>query len=423
MDKWEKFMKIVEVNTICGAGSTGRICVDLYETLSAKGHEPYIAVGRGGLPPGIEGYQIGNKADFLCHVMKNFTQGKAGFGSKKATRRFIDWLGQIRPDIIHLHNIHGFYLQVELLFAYLKEADIPVVWTLHDCWPFTGHCAYFDYAQCERWREDSGGCHDCPIHRSAYPYAIFKDNTVWNYAQKRRVFGGVSNLTIVTPSHWLAGLVGQSFLKEYDRVVIPNGINLENFKPLSAAQLKKKAKQREGYSHKTVLGVANRWEPRKGLTYFEKLADRLGSNYTIELIGLDQMQTRQMRKKYPTGKILPIDRTANVELLASIYRTADVYVNATLEDNFPTTNLEALACGTPVVTFDTGGSPESVDSSCGIVVPKGDIDALEAAVRNICEQKPFSEEACRNRALLYGRQDRYTEYLHLYERIYTAAAR
>lgn len=411
-------MKIVQVNTICGATSTGRICVDLYETVAAKGQEPYIAVGRGGLPPGVNGYRIGNTTDFLCHVMKNFTQGKAGFGSKKVTQKFIAWLREIKPDIIHLHNIHGFYLQVELLFDYLKEAGIPVVWTLHDCWAFTGHCAYFDFVGCEKWKDGGAGCHNCPIHKSAYPYALFKDNTIWNYATKKRIFGGVRNLTIVTPSRWLAGLVKQSYLKEYEVVVIPNGINLENFKPLDKKQQEKREHQQAGYRHRTILGVANRWEPRKGLCYFEQLADRLGDNYTIELIGLDQAQTQAMKKKYPTGKILPLERTRNVELLAAIYRTADVFVNTTLEDNFPTTNLEALACGTPVITFDTGGSPESVDASCGIVVPKGDIDALLQAVLRVCEEKPFSAQDCRQRALLYDRQDRYMDYLHLYERVY-----
>ena len=229
-------MKIVQVNTICGVGSIGRICVDLYETLQKNGEEAYIATGRGSLPPGIKGYVIGNKADFVCHVMKNFTQGKAGFGSKQVTEKFLHWLSEVQPDLVHLHNIHGFYLQIELLFAYLKEHDIPVVWTLHDCWSFTGHCAYFDYIGCEKWKEENGGCHNCSIHKSAYPYAIFKDNSKWNYKRKKEVFTGVKNLTIVTPSAWLKGLVEQSFLKEYPVEVIPNGINLDNFIPLTEEQ-------------------------------------------------------------------------------------------------------------------------------------------------------------------------------------------
>lgn len=410
-------MKIVLVNTISGATSTGRICVDLYQTASEKGHEVYIAMGRGKQPAGIEGYLIGNTFDFVGHVIKNFVQGKAGFGSAYVTKKFLKWLDEVKPDIIHLHNIHGFYLQVELLFEYLKHRDIAVVWTLHDCWPFTGHCAYFDYIGCEKWRVDAGGCHDCPIHKTSYPYAIFKDNTIWNYAKKKQVFTGVKNLTIVTPSKWMAELVTNSFLKEYRTVVIPNGINLDNFKPLSPEQQKMREKQYEGYKHRTILGVANRWEERKGLSFFEQLAERLPDNYTIELIGLNKVQTKQMKDKYPSGKLLPIDRTRNVELLASIYRTADVFVNPTLEDNFPTTNLEALACGTPVITFQTGGSAESIDETCGLVVMQGDIDALEEAIIKVCEEKPFSGEACRKRSLLFDRQERYHDYLKLYAEV------
>lgn len=408
-------MKIVLVNTISGATSTGRICVDLYQTASEAGHEPYIAMGRGSQPAGIEGYLIGNKFDFGMHVLKNFFEGKAGFGSSHVTKKFLKWLDSVNPDVIHLHNIHGFYINVELLFDYLKSHDIAVVWTLHDCWAFTGHCAYFDYIGCEKWNVKKEGCHDCPVHKTSYPYAIFKDNTIWNYAKKKQVFTGVKNLTIVTPSQWMAGLVRESFLQEYKTVVIPNGINLESFKPLSEEQQKLREKQYAGYKHKTILGVANRWEERKGLHYFEQLVDRLPDHYTIELIGLNKVQTKQMKDKYPSGKLLPIDRTRNVELLASIYRTADAFVNPTLEDNFPTTNLEALACGTPVITFATGGSGESIDESCGVIVKQGDIDALTEAIIKVCEEKPFTSENCRKRSLRYDRQARYHDYLQLYE--------
>ena len=396
-------MKIVQVNTVSGVGSVGRICVDLYDTLQKSGHEPYIAVGRGKLDKRLNGYEIGNKPDFYCHVMKNFFQGKSGFGSAKVTKEFIAWLKQVKPNVIHLHNIHGFYLQTELLFAYLKEADIPVVWTLHDCWPFTGHCAYFDYIDCKKW--SLGGCDHCKVHAKVYPYALFKDNTEWNFRAKREAYTGVKNLTIVTPSHWLAGLVKKSFLKEYPVQVIPNGINLDVFSP----------GEKKSDGKYTVLGVANRWEERKGLTYFEQLAERLPDNYVIKLVGVDKRQAKNLKKKYKNGKLIPITRTANVGELAQLYREADVYVNATLEDNFPTTNLEALACGTPVVTYATGGSGESLTEACGIVVPKGDFGILSDRVRFVCEQKPFSMQACRARALAFDRTARYKDYISLYQ--------
>lgn len=399
-------MKIVQINTVSGVGSVGRICVDLYDTLQKCGHEPYIAVGRGKLGERFEGYEIGNPWDLGCHVMKNFFQGKGGFGSAKVTEKLIAWLKQVRPNVIHLHNIHGFYLQTELLFAYLKKADIPVVWTLHDCWPFTGHCAYFDYIGCEKW--SLGGCDNCKVHAKVYPYALFKDNTEWSYRAKRDAYTGVKNLTIVTPSYWLAELVNKSFLKEYPVKVIPNGINLDVFSPGASAY------DMQSY---TILGVANRWEERKGLVYFEKLADCLPDNYKIKLVGVNKKQVRQLRKKYKNGKITPITRTANVGQLAQLYREADVYVNATLEDNFPTTNLEALACGTPVVTFATGGSGESLSETCGIIVPKGDIAELEEKIRFVCEEKPFTMQACRARALAFDRTARYKDYITLYQEV------
>ncbi|MBE5881082.1 MAG: glycosyltransferase [Lachnospiraceae bacterium] len=413
-------MKIVQVNTVVGLGSVGRICVDLYDTLQKAGHEPYVATGRGKLDKRFQGYEIGNKWDFGCHVMKNFFQGKSGFGSAKVTEEFIAWLEQIKPNIIHLHNIHGFYLQTELLFDYLKKADIPVIWTLHDCWPFTGHCAYFDYIGCEKWC--LGGCYDCKVHAKVYPYALFKDNTEKNYAAKKAAYTGVKNLTIVTPSRWLAELVKKSFLKEYPVEVIPNGINLGVFCPddkkvESTTGAENAEPVREKEKTYTVLGVANRWEERKGLIYFEKLAETLPENYRIKLVGVDRRQAKKLRRKYKNGKIIPICRTANVGELVQLYREADVYVNATLEDNFPTTNLEALACGTPVITFSTGGSAESLSQACGVVVPKGDIQALIENVRMVCEKKPFTLQACRARALAFDRNARYKDYISLYREV------
>ena len=410
-------MKIVQINTFCGVGSVGRICVDLYDVLEREGHEPYIAIGRGKLPEHIRGFKNGNLWDFGWHVMKNFFQGKAGFGSAKTTKKLIAWLETVRPDVIHLHNIHGFYLQTELLFDYLKKSGAAVIWTLHDCWTFTGHCAYFDYIGCDKWQR---GCEKCKVHASAYPYALFKDNTKWNYAAKKEAYTGVPNLTVVTPSRWLADMVKKSYLKDYPVEVIPNGINLDVFCPAEAVEASQTESVHGGEKASgqyNILGVANIWEERKGLVYFEQLAEKMPEGYVIRLVGVNDRQEKQLRKKFPDGKIVPIKRTKNVQQLAQLYREADVYVNATMEDNFPTTNLEALACGTPVVTFKTGGSPESLDEKCGIVVPKGDVDALLTAVRKVCEEKPFARKDCRRKALAYGRNERYMQYISLYESV------
>ena len=397
-------MKILQVNTVIRSGSVGRITADLYETINASGNEARVAVGREPFPENMEGVLIGNKSDFYQHVMKNFFQGESGFGSVDVTKRFLAWIDKEKPDLIHLHNIHGFYVQVELLFEYIKKRNIPVVWTLHDCWGFTGHCAYYDYAACDKWKE---GCNNCIHHAKVYPYALFKDNSIDAYKRKRTAFCGVKNLTIVTPSHWLKGQVEQSFLKEYPVKVIHNGIDLDVFCPGSKKQAKDK---------KIVLGVANVWEHRKGLSYFEKLANDLSDEYEIRLIGVSKKQKKELDKKYK-GKIKAMTRTSSIEELAEAYRNADVFVNATLEDNFPTTNLEALACGTPVVTYATGGSGESVTEKTGIVVQRANYQALLLAMVKACVDGSFDGAECRKRAEEYDKHKRYEEYLELYREI------
>lgn len=407
-------MKILQVNTVIRSGSVGRITADLYETINTSGNEALVAVGREPFPENMKGILIGNKGDFYQHVMKNFFQGESGFGSVDVTKRFLAWIDKEKPDLIHLHNIHGFYIQVELLFEYIKKRNIPVVWTLHDCWSFTGHCAYYDYAACDKWKE---GCCDCIHHAKVYPYALFKDNSIEAYKRKRVAFCGVKNLTIVTPSHWLKGQVEQSFLKEYPVKVIPNGIDLDAFCPTKdVAQGDSASDEPIAKNKKIVLGVANIWEHRKGLSYFEKLANDLSDEYQIQLIGVSKKQKKELDKKYK-GKIKAIMRTSSVEELAEAYRNADVFVNATLEDNFPTTNLEALACGTPVVTYATGGSGESVTEKSGIVVQRANYQALLLAVVKACVDGAFDSAECRKRAEEYDKHKRYEEYLELYREI------
>lgn len=398
-------MKILLINTVLGSGSVGRITADLYKSVEAAGDEAIVGVGREPFLAGYKGMLIGNKQDFYQHVVRNFLLGEAGFGSQKTTEAFLQWVDEQKPDLIHIHNIHGFYLQVEMFFDYVKKHQIPVVWTLHDCWPFTGHCAYYDYAACDKWKK---GCNNCIHHAKVYPYAIFKDNSVASYARKRKAFHGVKNMTIVTPSWWLKTQVDQSFLKEYKVKVIPNGIDLDVFRPADAPV---------HHDKHVILGVANIWETRKGLLYFERLAQDLSDDYVIHLIGVSKKQKKQLQKKYGSKMILT-ERTNGQAELAKAYQEADVFVNPTLEDNFPTTNLEALACGTPVITYDTGGSKESLNDQCGVVVRRGDLDALKVAIVQVASgAKTFDAKACRARAEEYDKDKRYQQYLELYRSI------
>ena len=397
-------MKILQINSVCGIRSTGRICTDLADVLKENGHESQIAYGREKVPPKYQGgaYRIGSETDVRLHALQARLFDSAGFGSKKVTEKLVGYIDEYGPDVIHLHNIHGYYLNIEVLFDYLSRTDLPIVWTLHDCWAFTGHCAYFDYAGCYRWKTC---CHNCP-QKNEYPASFFLERTKRNFQKKRELFTSVENMTIVTPSKWMASLVSDSFLGRYPVHVIRNGIDLETFKPTTS-----------GFSEeygvgdkKIVLGVASTWSERKGLRDFDRLAEILPKDkYKIVLVGVDDTQ-----KKSISPDILCIGRTDSVSKLAGIYTSADVYVNTTYEDNFPTTNIEALACGTPVITYNTGGSPESITESCGKVVDKGDIRALARLAEEVCESGMLTKNECRLRATSFDKKKCFKKYIELY---------
>lgn len=396
-------MKVLQINSVCGIGSTGRIATDIHHILLEQGHESYIAYGRGQAMNCENAIRIGSKFDNYAHVALTRLSDKHGFGSKKATKDFIKKIVEINPDVIHLHNIHGYYINMELLFDYLKKVDKPVIWTLHDCWAFTGHCTHFDFIQCEKWKT---GCHLCP-QKSEYPSSFLLDHSKMNYTKKKEIFTGVKNLTIITPSKWLANLVKESYLNQYPVKVINNGIDLEIFRNRDS-DFRERHKLNNMF---VILGVANIWEQKKGLDYFIELSKKIQTNEAIVLVGLTESQKR----KCPNN-IVGINRTNNIKELAEIYSASDVFVNPTLEDTFPTTNLEALACGTPVITFNTGGSIESIDESCGIVVEKGNILELSNAIKLIKRTKN-SIENCLTRSKKYEKREKYNEYLGIYNYI------
>ena len=393
-------MKVLQINSVCGRGSTGRIASDLADILSTQGHTCRIAYGRDTPPESCReiAVRIGNDWDVRFHGAATRLFDVHGFGSKQATTRFLDWVQEYNPDLIHLHNIHGYYLNMELLFSYLKKAGRPVIWTLHDCWSYTGHCAYYTAAGCGRWEtaDCSGGCPQL----KQYPKCVGKGNPTGNFQRKRAAFLGVPDLTRVTPSRWLANEVKRSFLGGYPVKVIPNGIDLEQFKP-TLGDFRRRYRL-EG--KRVLLGVSNVWEPRKGLPDFLELAKRLEPKDRIVLVGLTPRQFNGL-----PANVLGLERTSIVQELAEIYTMADVFVNLTHEDNFPTVNLEALACGTPVVTHQVGGAAEMIDSSCGIAVKPGVQDIL-----NVLDKVRFPADACRKRAEFFEKQKRFQEYLNLY---------
>lgn len=395
-------MKVLQINSVCGYGSTGRITTDIYKILEEQGHNCLIAYGRGDSPIEINSTKIGTKFDNYTHVIKTRVLDEHGFGSVEATKKFIQKIKQYNPDIIHLHNIHGYYLNIEVLFDFLKAADKPVIWTLHDCWAFTGHCAYFDYVGCDKWKT---GCFNCP-QKNNYPSSILNDNSKNNYLRKKEIFSGVNNMTIITPSVWMRELVADSFLGGYDIEVINNGIALDNFMP-------RESNFREKHNLKgkiIILGVAGNWEKRKGLDDFIKISKSLDERFKVILVGLSDRQ-----KKEVPSTIIGIGRTDSIKELSEIYSSADVFVNPTYEDNFPTTNLEALACGTPVITYDIGGSPESLDESCGIVIEKGKYTDVIEILDGWQANSNITATACINRSKLFDKYVAFSKYKELYE--------
>lgn len=402
-------MKIIEMNML-HSGSTGKIMFGLADTARRAGHQVYTFspryYQRGGRPsfPPIEGHEyFGTPFENMLHLRASQITGLQGYFSWFGTKELLSKVSTIHPDVIHLHNLHNRSINLPMLFSYIKERRIPTVWTLHDCWPFTGQCPHFTMAKCEKWK---AGCGACSQIRS-YPNA-FVDRTHFMWKKKRSWFTGVPNMTLVTPSQWLANLVKQSFLREYPVEVIPNGIDLSVFKP-RISDFRKRYRIPEGKN--ILLGVAFGWGVRKGLDVFLELAKRLDrTKYQIVLVGTDDSVDKQL-----PDSIISIHRTENQRHLAQIYTAANLFVNPTREEVLGLVNIESLACGTPVVTFDTGGSPECINEICGSVVGCDAVVALEKEIVRICTTNLYSKEQCIERAKYFNQKYRYKQYQKLYE--------
>lgn len=366
-------MKILMINSVCGIKSTGRICTDIARKLEEMGNEVKIAYGREYVPEQYEKYavRIGTEKDVKIHGIKARLFDASGLGSTKSTKKFLEWVKEYDPDIIHLHNIHGYYINIKILFDYIKKSNKKIIWTLHDCWTFTGHCAYFDMASCDKWKV---GCNKC-AQKSQYPTSLLFDFSRKNYNLKKKIFCDIENLVIVTPSEWLKNLVKQSILKEYRVDTIYNGVDTAVFSYRKESDI---VKAKYGIQNKKViLGVAAVWDQRKGLNEFIKLSRLIDKDkYSIILVGLSKKQIKEL-----PDNIIGIERTDSIDELAMLYSAAEVYFNPTFEDNYPTTNLESISCGTPVITYDTGGSVESA-KQYGAVVDKGNVKRVYDVIEN-----------------------------------------
>ena len=396
-------MKVLQINSFFTVGGPPRIMNGIYDTLKENGFDCKIAAAREKMYVPEDSYRICSDTEVKINAVKARLFDNEGFSAKKSTKELVEYIKEYDPDIIHLHNLHGYCFNLKILFDYLKRADKPVVWTLHDCWTMTGHCAHFTLIGCEKWKTE---CFSCPQSKE-YPSALFTDRSKKNYASKKLIFSGVKNMTIVTPSKWLASFIPDSILKEYQVRVIHNGIDLKIFSNVESDIL-----ERNGLSgKKIILGVAQNWAEKKGLGDFIKLSTRLGKEYKIVLIGL----TEEQKNTIPSN-IFGLKRTENVQELIKWYSAAQVFVNFTYQDTFPTVNIEALACGTPVLTYRTGGSPEAIDDTCGWVVEQGDIEGVKQIITSIKDKSKYIN-ACIARSKIFDRKERYLEYIDLYEEI------
>lgn len=373
-------MKVLMINVVCGIRSTGRICTDLAVALEKQGHTVKIGYGRENVPEQYKKYsvKIDSNLDIKLHGIKARLFDADGLGSINATRKFIRWVEVYDPDVIHLHNLHGYYINVPMLFEYIIKHQKKVIWTLHDCWSFTGHSGTCDQVGCEKW---VNGCNKCPLSND-YPKSYI-DRSNRNYEWKKKLFTEVDDLLLVTPSKWLSSLVKKSFLKEKKIKVIPNGIDIKQFHPLmndfrTVYKIENKI---------MILGCASTWGKSKGLEDFKQLANKLDDRFKIVLVGLTKEQINSM----PLS-IICIEQTQSVKELAQIYSAADLFVNLTYADNYPTVNLEALACGTPVLTYRTGGSSECLSGNNGISFERGDLDGVLNFLLNEFERKKFTVE-------------------------------
>lgn len=397
---------LLQINCTCNWGSTGRIAEQISLLAQKNGWTCYIAHGGRYIRSTVlKSIKISSRIENCFHAFLGETLGLHGLGSYYSTKRFIKRIQIIKPDVIHLHNIHGYYLNYQLLFDYLATVDIPVVWTLHDCWALTGHCTHFEMYGCEKWKKQ---CENCPLLMAQYK-SRFVDRSRRNYILKRRLYSKLKNVTIVPVSNWLADIVSESILRDFPIRVIQNGIDLNVFKPMPN-------NLREKYSipfdKMIILSVMNGYDKEKGIDEINKIAE-IGE-YQVIIVGLPIKCKSELSRK-----IINVGRTSNQLELAEYYSAADVFINPTYNDTSPTTNMESLACGTPVITYKTGGSPEILSADTGYVVDKGDFEGLIKAIETIKRngKKSYSQYCCERAKRYFNKNERYMDYIDLYNDI------
>jgi len=398
-----KKKKLIQINTVCN-GSTGNIMRQIQIAAEKKGYATFSFYGRREGYTNLKCKKFGDFFSFWSHVIWTTITDRHGCGSRHHTKKMVMELRKEAPDIIHLHNIHGYYLNYPILFQYLREEfKGKIIWTFHDCWPMTGHCAYFVMAKCNKWKKM---CHNCP-NKKMYPISWFLDSSKYNYELKRNTFSRFDNMLIVCPSQWLAEIARQSFLKDTEIQVIPNGIDFKIFYPRRTKEVVQKYGIPE--DKKIILGVANIWEERKGLKDFLDLAKQLDESFVIVLVGLNKQQISRL-----DSTIIKIERTENQEELAQLYSNAAVFLNPSKEETFSLVTIEAIACGTPVIALDSSAVKELINEKTGIVLHNPVTADYISAIETIVNREYDKEELWQN-VSYYSTENMTSKYLEIYE--------
>lgn len=396
--------KLLQIGSSLNCGAPGKIAEQIGLLAMAKGWDVYMAHGvRHSNPSQLKTIPMVTPREEKVHALYSLLLDRHGLGPARKTKRLVEWIRQNSPDVIHLHNIHGYFINYQVLFEYLVNTEIPIVWTFHDFWPITGHCAHFDYNGCDKWKTL---CHDCAYHHD-YPFSLV-DKSKKNYLLKKQAFTGLKNVELVSVSKWVAALLSESFLKDYPIRVIYNGVDTKMFRPRNSD-----VKARLCLEGKFVLlGVASPWSPMKGLYDYYDLRRNLTDDFAIVMVGLSKKQIEAL----PHG-IIGIERTQSQDELAEYYSMADVTLNLSYQETFGMTTIEGMACGTPGIVYNKTASPELVSPETGYAVEAKNIKAIVKAVLEIKKKgKTSYAEACRKRVLdNFDKNDRFADYVDLYE--------
>jgi glycosyltransferase involved in cell wall biosynthesis len=395
---------LLQINTTVNTGSTGRIAEELGLLALKNGWDSYIAYGRNDPESKSKLIRIGTDWDLKFHGLETRLFDRHALGSVNATIKLVKQIRELKPNIIHLHNLHGYYLNIEVLFKFLAISNIPVIWTFHDFWPMTGHCTYFSFIACDKWKIE---CYSCP-KKAEYPASFGFDRSNKNFHLKKELFTSLSKILIVPVSEWMGNLVKKSYFEKCPIKVIKNGIDTNIFRPSQDTTYIDRYNLQNTF---VILGIANLWEPRKGLNDFIQLSKKLEIDCQIILIGLSKTQIGNLPKN-----IIGLERTENIQELVSFYSTADLFLNLSVEESFGLTTIEALSCGTPVIVYNSTASPELITSETGFVVDKGNIALLIDLISKvkIIGKSAYSKKCIEHANRFFDKNDRFLEYIQLY---------